>query len=341
MDEADTPAVLSYDDDVAYEAQLPAAPSLAERIGRNKVYLLADADVVHDGKRKRDDDDDDADMNTDDVPSIRPNALLLQGPPIAHLSTSLISAYATHFDAHPLGLEWIDDTTCVLLFPSRSTARAAHALLQHSPDDLPDATGCVPAHPVPSTCWPTRLRAGAAAALEGALHLRWAGPDDVKQRGARARSTFYRQHGAPPPGAAQDAEAEEDEHAPAAKRRRAAELDDELDAFLREASPEPGASPGSPPSKMRADYIDGSLLARTSDMRVHPNDRDEPRGLEARLASPGATRRRPGARNNPDPGRRRRGQGREEVGGQSGRGRPRKSQQELDDELEAFLNERD
>ena len=34
---------LSYDDTLAYDAQLPAGGSLAERIGRNKVYLPSEA----------------------------------------------------------------------------------------------------------------------------------------------------------------------------------------------------------------------------------------------------------------------------------------------------------
>lgn len=43
---AETPPILSYDQDVAYEDQIlltPAPPSsLADRIGRNKVYLLSE-----------------------------------------------------------------------------------------------------------------------------------------------------------------------------------------------------------------------------------------------------------------------------------------------------------
>ena len=42
---ANTPHILSYDQDVAYEDQVlltPAPPSLADRIGRNKVYLLSE-----------------------------------------------------------------------------------------------------------------------------------------------------------------------------------------------------------------------------------------------------------------------------------------------------------
>lgn len=44
-------AILSYDDEAPYEAQLPteaelAATSLASRIGTNKVYLLEDSSAM-------------------------------------------------------------------------------------------------------------------------------------------------------------------------------------------------------------------------------------------------------------------------------------------------------
>jgi hypothetical protein len=47
------PAILSYDQDVAYEDQLqaePTQPSLADRIGRNKVYLLSESNVARGSK---------------------------------------------------------------------------------------------------------------------------------------------------------------------------------------------------------------------------------------------------------------------------------------------------
>jgi len=45
---ADTSTLLSYDEDVAYEHQvqaIPTPPSLADRIGRNKVYLLSESNA--------------------------------------------------------------------------------------------------------------------------------------------------------------------------------------------------------------------------------------------------------------------------------------------------------
>ena len=50
---ADTPPLLSYDQDVAYEDQVqssPAPPSLADRIGRTKVYLLSESNVTRGSK---------------------------------------------------------------------------------------------------------------------------------------------------------------------------------------------------------------------------------------------------------------------------------------------------
>ena len=80
----------------------------------------------------------------------RDNAIFLQGSPISHLPTSNILAYATHFDARILGLEWVDDRTCVLVFESKADARSAFRLLQKSLAEEPsfdDST--VTANPSP------------------------------------------------------------------------------------------------------------------------------------------------------------------------------------------------
>lgn len=50
---ADTPTLLSYDQDIAYEDQVsatPTPPSLADRIGRSKVYLLSESNVTRGSK---------------------------------------------------------------------------------------------------------------------------------------------------------------------------------------------------------------------------------------------------------------------------------------------------
>lgn len=175
----------------------------------------------------------------------------------------------------------------------------------------------------------------------------------MKKKGARKESEFYRKHG-------ERAGKEEygGDEGPQKRRKRGGEgdleqrleLDDDLDAFLAETNdPSP---PPQPPSKMRSDYIavDGkSLLERTSALRAHPND------LASRLMAPLPRRRRgrnspaidalsgrndrqraPSDRERPS---RRRGRRDGESGGRSER--PQKTQEQLDAELESFLNDRD
>ena len=280
----------------------------------------------------------------------RPNALLLRGPPIAHLPTKLIFEYVTHFDAKPLGLEWVDDTTCVLLFASSVAATTAFSQLQRTLSEVPDERGFVPAKSIPMAFWPPKERIdaslGKGEGLKGSLLLRWAEVTDVKQRGARNRSEFYRKH-----GVEGQLGGEVREDAQEAKRRRREELDDELDAFLREDSADEGSRPSSPPSKMRADYIEKkgrgrSLLERTSQMRGYFTDDEDvdswKKSLESRITGPGSLigrSRRPPGDGVRDPGRR--GARNENGEVRARQGRPRKSQQELDEELDAFLNERE
>jgi hypothetical protein len=269
-----------------------------------------------------------------------------------HLSTKLIFEYVTHVGAKPLGLEWVDDTTCVLLFSSSNAATAAFSQLQRTASETPDEWGFVLAKSIPMAFWPPKERIdaslGKGEGLKGALHLRWAEVTDIKKRGSRSRSVFYRKHGmdGQPGGDTRNEDAQE------TKRRRREELDDELDAFLREESPDDvGSRPASPPSKMRADYIEkkgrgGSLLERTSDMRGHfMGDEDVhswKEGLESRITSPRSITGRPRG----PPGDEVRGPGRRGAGNEGGEirsrdKRVRKTQQELDDELDAFLNERE
>ena len=319
----------------------------------------------------------------------RPNALLLTGPPIAHLPTARIFAYSTHFDAHPMGLEWVDDMTCVLVFESVKTAREAFSHLQKSALEVPDMEDLVTAKPIPMAFWPPEERInqtlGKGQGLKGIIRMRWARVDDVKKKGAKKESQFYKRHGStagkelfngrdlPPPKRRRRDGSEDDE-------RQRAELDKQLDQFLAEDEEIPTNEddeldiPQSPPSKMRSDYIakDGrTLLERTSLIRLHPSS--ELPDLASRLRAPLPRR----AREQPQPPvserlewgydegrrpprgrngrasefhsgsdghlrRRRRREGemeRPERGG--GEQRPRKTQQELDDELDAFLNSHD
>ncbi|KAJ7725056.1 hypothetical protein B0H16DRAFT_1895232 [Mycena metata] len=296
---------LSYDD-TAYEEQLPTpaeqAASLANRISSNKVYLLSESTRVG-GKRKHGEEDamDEEDVDMDEDTTYRGNALLLHGSPISSLPTAGLFAYATHFEAHPLGLEWVDDERCVFVFNSKAEARAAHRSLQKHISEEPDAEGYITAKPIPVAIWPPEERInkslGKGDGLKGTIRMRWARTDDVKKRGAKKDSQFYRKHGWT---AGKEKFDEGSAPAPAAKRRRRgspgqddeqerAALDAELDAFIRaDDEPEPELElepevPSSPVSKMRSDYIlnDGrTLLQRTSVMRARPDT------LEARLTAP-------------------------------------------------------
>lgn len=188
--------------------------------------------------------------------------------------------------------------------------------------------------------------------------MRWATHQDVKKRGAKKESEFYRKYGEKAGKSLAGDETTEvdrdDERLPKRRRRgdleeltQKARLDDELEAFLAEDDVPP--EPPSPPSKMRSDYIaaDGkTLLERTSVMRARPDT------LASRMVAELPRR----ARSHRDRGRtddhvrsERRPRTRErrdftdEERRPEGRGthRPKKTQQDLDDELDAFLRERD
>lgn len=273
--------------------------------------------------------------------------------------------------------------TCVLIFPSNNSARSAYTMLLKSPAERPDDEGLVAAKSLPVVLWPPEDRInktlGMGEGLKGGIRMRWAHVDDVKRKGARKESAFYKKHGMdagkdpnvlvvgrnPEGGDRKRQRGPEDED----KRRM---LDAELDAFLAQDDDD-NASPDletnslhkrisspkrklqsdvlvnrdqsrSPPSKMRADYIDGrgrTLLERTSLMRAHPDDQEFEDTQRVREWDRGRERERERA-----PRRRaRRGKAVEDKErvvrplprhGQ----RQKKSQQELDDELESFLNER-
>ncbi|KAH6915499.1 hypothetical protein BKA70DRAFT_1259112 [Coprinopsis sp. MPI-PUGE-AT-0042] len=254
------PELLSYDDTVPYEDQVQPeseATSLANRIGRGKIYLLEDAAPAAGLKKAHGGEDEEVMMDEDGLdedPEIRSNALFFTGPPIAHLPTTRIFAYATQFEAHPLGLEWAE-------------ARKGYLALQKVPDEEPSLEdGSVTAKSIPVTLWPAEERItrtlGLALGAEdkerenerrkeglaAPLRMRWARIDDVKKKGARNESEFYRKHGRLAgkelvngrdmpslPGDRKRRREDEDEEATRAR------LDSELDAFLAEESDEEGA----------------------------------------------------------------------------------------------------
>ena len=120
---------------------------------------------------------------------------------------------------------------------------------------------------------------------------------------------------------------------------RKAQLDAEMDAFLAEDDTEP--RPPSPPSKMRADFVNirtKSLLERTSELRQHPISLEN-RPTDRR---PRRSDHRDGdGRSNERVGGWSDGRRRSREGGSRRTERPRATQEELDAELDAFLNSKD
>ncbi|WFD23335.1 hypothetical protein MEQU1_002024 [Malassezia equina] len=67
--------------------------------------------------------------------SLRPIALHLQGDPISQLSTSRLMAYVGHTGVRAKGIEWINDTRCVVVFDSYAEAvDGLQRLLLHEED---------------------------------------------------------------------------------------------------------------------------------------------------------------------------------------------------------------
>jgi hypothetical protein len=330
----------------------------------------------------------------------RGNAILLQGTPISHLPTARLFAYAKHFDTSPLGLEWVNDQTCVFVYESNLLARTAFPFLQKSASEDPDVDDFVTMKPIPVAIWPPEKRInetlGVGEGLKGVLKMRWARFSDVKKKGAKRESQFYRKHGEGagkelfdgrdlPPAKRSRIEFSPDRAVEDQERERQ-RLDAELDNFLREPNDEEETTsgveegdhtPDSPPSKMRSDYIasDGRTLLDPEPILFESNLADRS-GLKDRLTIPlprrargrgGSHRRRVEADDDRElnsvslwnrlsttdgdsDGSRRRGSRRNDYGRNTndsrdgrrrgkGNERPKKTQQELDDELDAFLKQ--
>ncbi|KAF8338958.1 uncharacterized protein EI90DRAFT_3286521 [Cantharellus anzutake] len=187
----------------------------------------------------------------------RSNAILIRGPPIKHLSTDKIFAYTGHYATAAEQIEWIDDESCVLVYSSSSTAMAAFSALKKSRESSSAESGMegeeemTMCQPVPALLWPIEERLskslGKSQGLTGHIVMRWALKTDVKQRGSRNKSEFYKKHGDPndttplerskkrrrwddDDSLASRLDAEPNEHAARAHDRAA--LDAELDAFV-------------------------------------------------------------------------------------------------------------
>jgi len=255
--------------------------------------------------------EEDEDVNGNPDEPHRPNAILLQGTPISNLPTSNVFAYVGHYDVKPIGLEWVDDTTCVLVFDTKRAAATSYDRLLKSDGEVPDVFGFSAAKPVLPEVLPPKSKseddAEGESDLFGGIRMRWALKDDVKQKGAKGQSKFYQRHGET---AGKDGRGFFDD--PPSKRKRR-ETDEEVRARLDQDLEAFAAGEDAPSSKMRSDNMEGQ--GRSDIVIELPRREGRHRPPHERRGS----------------GRRR---GRRSEGGNP---RPRKSQQELDDELDAFL----
>ncbi|KAE8542903.1 hypothetical protein D1P53_000966 [Cryptococcus gattii VGV] len=119
-----------------YPAVPPHVQSLMSRMSSSKVYLVDESPpsststAMHvsawlDG------------VASESGVAVKGNALYLSSELIQHLSTSKIFSWATGLGAQPMGIEWINDTTLHILFPSPRLAILALALLAKTGFTLP------------------------------------------------------------------------------------------------------------------------------------------------------------------------------------------------------------
>jgi len=134
----------------------------------------------------------------------RLNALTLTGLPISCLKTQSLFAYSAHFDSAPTGLEWINDWTVVFVYPATKAAKTALRNLRKLHAEDPDEEEFFTAKPIPVNLWPpgSRIQISLGSALDDEtrdmkqrISIRIARCTDVKEKGARTASEFYRKHG--------------------------------------------------------------------------------------------------------------------------------------------------
>ncbi|KAI8144588.1 hypothetical protein BJV82DRAFT_607841 [Fennellomyces sp. T-0311] len=119
----------------------------------------------------------------DDEATVRREAIYLHG--LDEMSTKDINAYCTDLDVKKV--EWINDSSCNLVFEDEETAnKAISSLLRSDPED-----------PVTHRV----LRKARAYTQESSghvfdnLHIRVATTQDIKEPGARDKSRYYLLHG--------------------------------------------------------------------------------------------------------------------------------------------------
>ncbi|OXG27052.1 hypothetical protein C360_06744 [Cryptococcus neoformans Bt15] len=122
--------------------------------------------------------------------AVKPNAVYLSSELIQHLSTAKVFSWATGLGAEPMGIEWINDTTLHILFPSPQLSVLALALLSKTgfalgnehEDQADDPLQERSAHPFPLSLLPRKP----ARLLEQPIETSLApeqGTDTVTKRG--------------------------------------------------------------------------------------------------------------------------------------------------------------
>lgn len=257
-------------------------------------------------------------MYCDEPPTSMP-LVLSYSPTSAHLRTS--------------GLEWVDDRSTVIIFDSLKVAQSSLMALAKSLKDDPTASAdsLIIAHPVPKKMWPPEAQLdhnlSRGTALSGVMRVRWARFGDRKLRDARKRSEWY-QVQKDSRGRNKRSRGEDGEE----RWEKGMDLDAELDEMQRRR--ETGEDEDDS-SRRRAVELDEQL-----DALAQRGDSDEqidrlPSSLRQRL---GPKKDRPIA---PLPRRRGRGgDGGRRDGDEASHERPKRTQDDLDAELEAFMKER-
>lgn len=176
--------------------------------------------------------------------SARANAILFRGDPVSVLPTQRVLSYAASISGMPpLGLEWVDDTNVVVVWETTESARRAYVAMRvfdeetlEEDEEREDEEGFVIARPIPETLWPMDARLqkalgkdapGESSSVEEGidivrrpLQMRWARPEDVKEKGARNRSKFYERHGSNAGKESQNIFFAPEERTTGAKRKR-------------------------------------------------------------------------------------------------------------------------
>ncbi|WVQ82732.1 hypothetical protein IAT38_004864 [Cryptococcus sp. DSM 104549] len=138
---------MALDDYPTPENPIPdSVKTLMGRMSQNKVYLMEESPaILHmDGEKRlrnpkikelaerlnRDDPSEWlAEISASSSMPLRPNTLYVSSELIAHMSTSKLFSWASSLGAKPTAIEWLNDTTLHLLFPTPADTLLALSLL--------------------------------------------------------------------------------------------------------------------------------------------------------------------------------------------------------------------